>query len=441
MSILPELAHPVGVNAGRGALATLMSTVAVFSVVGDALPPVYLYVWVAFQIVISATRWRTGRHLINAAEAGAELDRRVTIYASVMTLSGLGWGVASVMVAVYASMEWQLFVLAIILGIVSGGVATIGPLFTTYSVFTAGSMGMQVLAFALGGTTMHYIMAFLTLLYIGVVLQAGRVLRDWIIRSVELTRQLEVAKEEADEANLAKSRFLSSMSHELRTPLHAIMGFNQLLSVGGGLNEDQKENVNEISRSTDHLLGLINEVLDLARIESGSVEVTLIRVDLCDVVGQVLTSVGPMAKKHGVSLQAAHPDGPALVQSDATRLKQVLLNLVSNAIKYNRPGGAVSLSCLVKDDGGIRVQVADTGYGIPQALQKNMFKPFNRLGRESGSVEGTGIGLVITRELVKLLHGEMGFESTEGVGSVFWVALPGFPVGGEAPEVVQGGEL
>ena len=231
------------------------------------------------------------------------------------------------------------------------------------------------------------------------------------------------AKEEAERASQAKSDFLSRMSHELRTPMNAILGFGQLLECDDGLNEEQHDSVREILHGGRHLLELINEVLDLARVESGRIDLSLEPVDLCGVLHECFSLLQPLAEARAIRLRHAGIDG-ALVRADRTRLKQVLINLLSNAIKYNRDGGEVGVEVDSPEQGQMRISVTDTGRGIPVARQAELFQPFNRLGAEATEVEGTGIGLTITRRLVEMMGGRIDLESRTGKGSRFWIELP-----------------
>ncbi len=247
---------------------------------------------------------------------------------------------------------------------------------------------------------------------------------------------LVAAKAEAERANLAKSDFLSRMSHELRTPLHAVLGFGQLLE-NTGLDPRQEESVEHILRGGRHLLGLIDEVLDIARIESGRLDLTPEPVDLPALVAEVLTLLGPMARERDVRLEnhvAAGRVGELWL--DRPRVRQVLVNLCSNAVKYNRPGGEVAVSCarVGEGDGTLRLSVRDNGPGVTPAQREKMFQPFERLGAERGPVPGTGLGLALCRRLIEAMGGRVGVDAAapgDGTGSVFWVELPMGPPAAE----------
>ena len=234
--------------------------------------------------------------------------------------------------------------------------------------------------------------------------------------------ELEKAKAVAEKANLAKSEFLSSMSHELRTPLNAILGFAQLMATDVPPPTDhQKQSIDQILQAGWYLLRLINEILDLAMIESRTVTMSQEAMSLTDVLLDCQAMIEPQAHGRQIQLTFLHFDSPFFVHADRTRVKQVIINLLSNAIKYNRPGGGVVVDCVMSARDRIRISVKDTGAGLSAEQITQLFQPFNRLGREVGNEEGTGIGLVVTKQLVELMGGSIGVESLLGVGSVFWV--------------------
>jgi PAS domain S-box-containing protein len=235
---------------------------------------------------------------------------------------------------------------------------------------------------------------------------------------------LQGAKLAAEKANLAKSDFLSNMSHELRSPLNAILGFAQLMeSSTPPPTPAQRQSIDQILQAGWYLLALINEILDLALIESGKLSLSPEPISLADVLSDCRGMIEPLALKNGIGLTFPRFDDTPFVKADRTRIKQVLINLLSNAIKYNRAGGTVEVTWAMSATQRLRIAVHDTGNGLTPENLAQLFQPFNRLGQESGSEEGTGIGLVVSKRLVELMGGEIGAESTIGVGSVFWIEL------------------
>lgn len=247
--------------------------------------------------------------------------------------------------------------------------------------------------------------------------------------------ELESARFAAVKANLAKSDFLSSMSHELRTPLNAILGFAQLLEAGTPPpTTAQLVRLHQIIKAGWYLLDLINEILDLAVVESGQLSLSREAVSLIDVMRECQAMIEPQAQQRGIHIDFLPFDHGWFANADRTRVKQVLINLLSNAIKYNRKFGTVQVACTESLPNRLRISVTDSGEGLSEENMGQLFQPFNRLGQEMGGEEGTGIGLVVTKRLVELMGGTIGVESTVGVGSEFWIEL----VVDAAPQLATG---
>ena len=240
----------------------------------------------------------------------------------------------------------------------------------------------------------------------------------------QVESELNEAMAAAEKANRAKTDFLSGMSHELRTPLNAILGFAQLMESGApSPTPSQKRNIDQILKAGWYLLELINEILDLALIESGKLTLSGEPVSLIEVMLECRAMIEPQAHKRGIGMTFPRFEVPYVVKADRTRVKQVLINLLFNAIKYNKPGGSVVVECTLSPPDSIRIGVRDTGAGLAPEQLAQLFQPFNRLGKESSAEEGTGIGLVMTKRLVELMGGTIGADSTVGLGSVFWIEL------------------
>jgi PAS domain S-box-containing protein len=256
------------------------------------------------------------------------------------------------------------------------------------------------------------------------------VLTDISVRKIldqalqEKNIELEVARKAADKANSAKSDFLSNMSHELRSPLNSILGFAQLLDTSTPAPSDaQKARIAHILQAGWYLLDLINEILDLALIESGKLSFSLAAVSLPALLADCRVMIEPLAEQTGVQVSLGAFDSNCVVSADRTRLTQVLVNLLSNAVKYNRVNGTVEVSAQAITPQRLRISVRDTGQGLSETKLTQLFQPFNRLGQEASAIAGTGIGLMVCKRLIEMMGGAIGAESTVGVGSVFWIEL------------------
>lgn len=251
----------------------------------------------------------------------------------------------------------------------------------------------------------------------------GMVVTQDITERRRAAEAVEQARHAAEQATQAKTEFLSRMSHELRTPLNAILGFSQLLAMDTTTPE-QRESLRYIEKAGHHLLALINEVLDIARIESGRLSLSVEPVRAPEVISEALDLIAPLAAQHDIRLDPPPAACDRFVLADRQRLKQVLLNLLSNAVKYNIPGGSVGISCEPAGDGRFAIRVRDTGYGIPLELADRVFTPFERLGAEQRGVEGTGLGLALCKALIEAMRGRITLESVPGAGTTVSIELP-----------------
>ena len=252
-------------------------------------------------------------------------------------------------------------------------------------------------------------------------------IRDLAQNLESMREQLITQRDAAEKANKAKSEFLSHMSHELRTPMNSILGFSQLLKMDtqSPLSPSQLESIDEILKSGNHLLTLINEILDLSKIEAGKLQLNLEKTPLKDVLEECVTLMKPIADARQITFSTKlNRADQTILNIDSTRFKQVILNLLSNAIKYNIENGAVILKCHFVNDHILKIIVEDTGHGLSNEKLTNLFQPFERLGAESSSQEGTGIGLVISKRLIELMDGQIGVSCTLSQGCEFWITIP-----------------
>ena len=349
-----------------------------------------------------------------------------------VALGGAVWGLTAVLIFPADTLTLQVFLAVVLIGIGAGAATSLSVDIVSIMLFLVLALVPLLIRFVLEGSEIAIVIGIMIVAFLAFIGSNARRVAQAFKENLTLRIEAETrdaallaAKEEAERANLAKSKFLSSMSHELRTPMNAVIGFTQLLEMDDSLSAEQKEHLQSIHSAASHLLELINEVLDLSRIEAGRIELSIEAVELPDLVKESLDLIRPLAAQHGIELHLTEPAEEVLCgQADRMRLKQVLINLISNAIKYNRKRGIVRLDIQRTDDNRVRLNVTDTGHGIPIERQPELFIMFNRLDIKGVSSEGTGIGLAVAKRLVEMMGGSIGLDSVPGQGSTFWIELP-----------------
>lgn len=408
-------------------LATLAVSVIMFFVLhGHASSTSYLTFWFSIMMISTILRAWDTYCFTNASpeqQAKKSWDMRFLIGS---TFAGFWWGMLS-WLGYSVENEYQTLIVVCIVGVAGGSLATLSHRWQTIIFFIMPALlTLQLRLIFIDSdfsTAASYLLAVFILFTISTSLRAYKNSNQNVRLRIEADyneEALRLAKDEAEQANAAKSRFLSNMSHELRTPLHAILGYTQLLEYGDSLSEKQNNSVDEINNAGKLLLALVDQTLDLARIEDGDLNLVMTAVDLGKVIKECKSLVQPLADEKNIHIEISAIK--ANVDADYTRLKQVILNLLTNSIKYNNENGSVNISCNYLDNNRLRIYVTDTGIGIAKDQQALLFKPFSRLNSRV-EIDGTGIGLSIVKQLVEKMDGKINFVSDINKGSTFTIEL------------------
>jgi len=412
-------------------LATFAVSLIMYLVMlGHADSSEHLLLWFTIMIVSTLLRgWDT--YAFNRTPAEDQSKKSWgTRFLLGSTFAGVWWGMLS-WLGYSAEYEYQTLIVVCIVGIAVGSLATLSYRWQTTVLFLMPALLILELRLIIEASVFFRVISFLLAIYILFTLSMSRFAYKNSNQNMRLRIEADIregalrtAKNEAEQANKAKSIFLSNMSHELRTPLNAILGYTQLLQHDESLSTKQQDNIKEIGDAGEHLLELVNQILDLSSIEEGNLRISIENVPLEKVLKECKALIQPLADENDIRLDFI-TDFTGYVKADHTRLKQVILNLLSNAIKYNHHNGMVNVRCNYAAENRVRIVVEDNGYGIPQNRLLSLFEPFTRLETDPKKIEGTGIGLAISKQLTEMMNGTLNVQSEIGQGSTFWIELEG----------------
>jgi len=400
------------------------------AILWNVIDAILLISWLSVLLVISFSRFilykRYMKSTNKSIDALLSWDRLFYFY---LILTGLTWACVSIWLLPGDETAVHYVPALILIGISAGAVTSLGfnmRYITTYFLLLLVPLFISEM---MAGTFLSYVVSFLTIIFIILALSNASRISKTLKENIALhyeseshTQDLIESRNTAVAANSAKTSFISMISHELRTPLNGILGFAQLLKMSDQppLNTEQDDQVKGIFDSGHHLLSLIEELLDLSKIESHKLNVSINDVSLANVISESVAILSPVASEYMITI-VNNVENIYLVKADEKRLKQVLINLISNAIKYNHENGKVTIDVSETDNNVIRVSISDNGDGLTEEQQKELFKPFTRY---NDTKEGIGLGLYITQNLVELMHGNVGVESIFKEGSTFWFELP-----------------
>ncbi len=413
-------------NATTGLFVNLALALLVVWILWERVPQQILLYWFGTLMLISAMRGFKFARFKKLQPADSSMRGWYWAFITGSTLTGLVWGSIIWLFAPFDNLEVPIFLAFTLGGLMAGAVAILGAVMTVYLIYVLVIMTPITIWFMTQPGEIYPFMGIMISVAIIAFVATGMIHRGVLLNSIILSNKLIDAKAEAEIANAAKSEFLARMSHKLRTPLGAIREFAQSHKMDISYSDVHRKNTSDLLIASNQLQNSINNLLDLAKIEARMVDLNIITVDCAGLIHECVDSVKPLAKERDVRIAFNQqlPTGIS-VEADHARLKQVLMNLLGNACKYNRTGGSVTVSCSSVDDGKVRISVQDTGSGISNEQAKKMFRSYPFSEHKDTIIEGTGLGLMLVKQLTEMMAGKVGFDSTPGEGSMFWIELPG----------------
>lgn len=412
-------------NSPTGVVVNISVAMLLASVLWQRVPQQALLIWVAAVFLVNGLRfYNFWRFRVCNPEDSAISAWRMYFMLGTM-LSAVVWGIAPWWLGPFENIITPLIMAFAQGGMMAGAAAILGGVLKIYISYSLVIMTPIILWFLQRDDPAEASLGIMLMIAVFALISNGLIYRRVLRDSIQLSNACYHAKEEAEEANRAKAHFLSRMSLELRTPLSAILGYAQLLQEQQVRGTQGRVYADQIVDASDHLLALINDLLDLSRIESHSVELEIKQLSAYQLLTQCVQTLQPVAHENKVHISA--PTSTAhdlIVDVDEQRIRQILLNLLTNACGYNSPGGRVGVGFELLNDQMVRLHVDDQSLSIPESLYDQMFLSYHRLGRDESAVEGTGLGLMISQQLIELMHGRLGVEAEVGQPARFYIDLP-----------------